>query len=127
MMRVEQALVHIDIDHLRAVLDLLASDLDGGFIIIVEDQLLEARRARDIGALADIDEIGGRGCGHNIAMVSVDPGKSRETIIFAPSRLEPMVQAAMVKGSSPERRVRTVTVGILRGSWSATASAMARI
>ena len=51
VMRVEQAFVHVDIDHLRAILDLLAGDLDRGFIIVVEDQFLEAGRAGNIGAL----------------------------------------------------------------------------
>ena len=38
---VEQALVHVDVDDLRAVLDLLARDLDGGGVVAGEDQLLE--------------------------------------------------------------------------------------
>ena len=53
---VEQALVHVDVDDLGAVLDLLARDLDRGGIIVGHDQLLEAGRAGDVGALADIDE-----------------------------------------------------------------------
>ena len=53
---VEQALVHVDVDHLGAVLDLLARDLDRGGIIAGHDQLLEFGRAGDVGALADIDE-----------------------------------------------------------------------
>ena len=53
---VEQALVHVDVDDLRAVLDLLAGDLDRGGIVAGHDQLLEAGRAGDVGALADIDE-----------------------------------------------------------------------
>ena len=38
---VEQALVHVDVDDLGAVLDLLARDLDRGGIIAGHDQLLE--------------------------------------------------------------------------------------
>ena len=53
---VEQALVHVDVDDLRAGLDLLARDLDRGRVVAVEDQLLEARRAGDVGPLADVDE-----------------------------------------------------------------------
>ena len=40
---VEQPFVHVDIDDLRAVLDLLARDLDRGGIIAVKDQLFEGR------------------------------------------------------------------------------------
>ena len=56
LLAVEQGLVHVDVDDLRAVLDLVAGDLDRGVIIAGEDQLLEARRAGDVAALADIDE-----------------------------------------------------------------------
>ena len=66
LLRVEQALVHIDVDDLRAVLDLLARDLHGWFIIARHDQLLEARRSGDIGALADIDEAGGGKIAHGM-------------------------------------------------------------
>ena len=60
---VEQAFVHVDVDDLRAVLDLRARDLDGLRIIARHDELLERRRPGDVGALADIDEGGGSG-GH---------------------------------------------------------------
>ena len=56
LLAVEQGLVHVDVDDLRAVLDLLARDLDRGVIIAGQDQLLEAGRAGDVAALADIDE-----------------------------------------------------------------------
>jgi hypothetical protein len=36
---VEQALVHVDVDDLRAIFDLLACDLDRGGIIVRENQL----------------------------------------------------------------------------------------
>ena len=65
LLGVEQALVHVDVDDLRAVLDLLARDLDRGGIVAGQDQLLEARRAGDVGALADIDEACARGAVHS--------------------------------------------------------------
>ena len=135
MVGVEQPFVHVDVDHLRAILDLLASDLDGGFIVVVEDQLLEARRAGDIGAFTDIDEVGGGRLGHDDMILSVGPGRMPGHIILymvraarsATRKKRSVIQAAMVKGSSPESRVLTVTAGILRGSRSATAWAMAAI
>ena len=57
---IEQALVHVDVDHLGAVLDLVARDRQRGRIVAGGDQLAEARRPRDVGALADIDERDGR-------------------------------------------------------------------
>ena len=57
---VEQALVHVDVDDLRAVLDLLARDLQRLVVAVFLDQLPELRRAGDIGALADVDEVGCR-------------------------------------------------------------------
>src|SRR5262249_6749068 len=45
-------------DDLRPALDLLARDLDRGRVVAVQDQLLEPGRARDVGALTDIDEGG---------------------------------------------------------------------
>ena len=56
LLGVEQALVHVDVDDLRAVLDLVARDRERGRIVAGGDQLAEARRAGDVGALADIDE-----------------------------------------------------------------------
>jgi hypothetical protein len=56
MLGVEQALVHVDVNDLGAVLHLLAGDFDRGGIVAGHDQLLEAGRAGNIGALADIDE-----------------------------------------------------------------------
>ena len=54
--RVEEALVHVDVDDLRAVLHLLARDRQRARIIAGGDQLAELGRAGDVGALADIHE-----------------------------------------------------------------------
>ncbi len=56
LLRIEQALVHVDVDHLRAVLDLVARHRQRGGVVAGGDQLAEACRAGDVGALADIDE-----------------------------------------------------------------------
>jgi len=61
---VQHAFVHIDVDNLGAVLNLLARHFDGGWIIACRDQLTEPGRARDIGTLANIDENGGGLGGH---------------------------------------------------------------
>ena len=64
-MRVQQAFIHVNVDNLRAIFDLVACHLNRGFIIACEDQLFELGTACDIGALADIDEAGrGRGGRH---------------------------------------------------------------
>src|SRR5690606_28260493 len=55
---VEQALVHVDVEHLRAALDLLSCDDDRLVIAVVLDQFAELRTASDVGALADVDEVG---------------------------------------------------------------------
>ena len=54
--RVEQRLVHVDVDHLGAAVDLLAGDLDGLAVAAVADQPGEGARAGDVGPLADVDE-----------------------------------------------------------------------
>ena len=56
LLGVQQAFVHVDVDDLRAVLDLIARDLKRGGVIAVLDQLAEAGRAGDVGAFADVDE-----------------------------------------------------------------------
>ena len=58
-----QALVHVDVEDLRAGLDLLARDGERAGIVAGGDQLAEPRRAGDVGALADVDEgnVGGQG------------------------------------------------------------------
>ena len=55
---VEQALVHVDVEDLRPGLDLVARDRQRGGVVAVADQLAEARRAGDVGPLADVDEQG---------------------------------------------------------------------
>src|SRR5581483_3139183 len=60
----EQAFVHVDVNDLRARLDLLARDVDGGGVVAVQDQLLELGRAGDVGPFADIDERRGPLAGH---------------------------------------------------------------
>ncbi len=54
--RVEQTLVHVDVDHLGAVLDLVAGDVERLGEVAVLDQPAELGRAGDVGALADVDE-----------------------------------------------------------------------
>ena len=56
LLGIEQALVHVDVDDLRAVLDLIARDGERGGVVAGGDELAKARRAGDVGALADIDE-----------------------------------------------------------------------
>jgi hypothetical protein len=63
---VEQAFVHVDVEHLCAGLDLLQRDFDRRGIIPRHHQLLEAGGAGDVGALADIDEAGRGGGGVHI-------------------------------------------------------------
>ena len=53
---IDQTLVHVDVDDLRAVGDLLARDFDRFVVAVVLDQFLELRRTGDVGAFADIDE-----------------------------------------------------------------------
>lgn len=56
LLRIDQALVHVDVDDLRAVGDLIAGDIERCGIVAGGDQLAELGRAGDVGALADIDE-----------------------------------------------------------------------
>ena len=53
---IQQAFVHVDVDDLRAVLDLVARHLKRCGVVARGDQLAEFSRACDVGALADIDE-----------------------------------------------------------------------
>ena len=53
---VDHALVHVDVDDLRAGLDLLRGHRQGGVVVAVLDQLAEPGGAGDVGALADVDE-----------------------------------------------------------------------
>ncbi len=53
---VEHRLVHVDVDDLRAVFDLLAGDAERLLELVVQDQARERLRPGDVGALADVDE-----------------------------------------------------------------------
>ena len=56
LLGIEQALVHVHVDDLRAVLDLVARDRERGRVVAGGDELAELGRAGDVGALAHIDE-----------------------------------------------------------------------
>ena len=53
---IEHRLIHVDVDHLGAVLDLLACHSEGLVVLFGEDQAGERLGAGDVGALADVDE-----------------------------------------------------------------------
>ena len=55
-LRVEHALVHVDVDDLRAARHLLARDVQRRRVVAGLDQLAELGGAGDVGALADVDE-----------------------------------------------------------------------
>ena len=55
---VEHGVIHVDVDDLGAAHDLAAGDVEGRIKLAVPDQFGEFGRARDVGALADIDETG---------------------------------------------------------------------
>ena len=54
--RVEQSLVHVHVEHLRAARNLLPRHLDGGLVVAGLDELGEAGGAGDVGALPDVHE-----------------------------------------------------------------------
>ena len=56
LFRIEQAFVHVHVDDLGAVLDLIARDVERARVVARSDELAEPRRAGDVGALADIHE-----------------------------------------------------------------------
>ena len=63
---VDHALVHVDVDDLRAVLDLLAGDRQRSVVVAVADQVAELGRPGDVGALADVQEQGVLGDGERL-------------------------------------------------------------
>ncbi len=55
---IEHAFVHVDVDDLGSVVDLLTGDVDGFLELVVEDEFRELGRTGDVGTFADIDEVG---------------------------------------------------------------------
>jgi hypothetical protein len=55
-LRIEHALVHVDINDLRAGHDLLARDVERRGVVAGLDELAEFSRAGDVGSLADVHE-----------------------------------------------------------------------
>ena len=134
LLGVEQGLVHVDVDDLRAVLDLVARDLDRGIIVAGEDQLLELGRAGDVAALADVDEPrAGAGLLHFEASIQAamhhrleageqrvargQPGRARGV----QSRAAPAI-AAICCGVVPQQPPTTLTSG--RSTQSRTCAAV---
>ena len=69
---VQHPLVHVDVDDLGAVLDLLARHLERRRVVAGGDQLAEPGRARDVGALAHVDE----GAAVLAALEGLEPGEA---------------------------------------------------
>ena len=65
-LRIEHRLVHVDVDDLGAVLDLLARDAERFLELAVQDQARERLRAGDVGPLADVDEQRARADRHRL-------------------------------------------------------------
>src|SRR3546814_2162999 len=83
------AFVHVDVDHLSAVLHLLAGDIDRARVVAGHDELLERGGTGDVGAFADVDEHGAAGAGGGLGVHldnSVRVERSRDTLIGAPRR-----------------------------------------
>ena len=56
LLGVEHALVHVDVDDLRAALNLLPGDAYRLIVLLLLDEAPELRRARDVGPLAHVHE-----------------------------------------------------------------------
>ena len=56
LLALEHGLVHVHVDHLRAVLHLLARHVEGLVVFVIEDEFFERGRAGDVGALAHVHE-----------------------------------------------------------------------
>ena len=54
--RIDEPLVHVDVEDLRAVRDLVARDRERAGIVAGRDELSKPRRAGHVGSLADVDE-----------------------------------------------------------------------
>ena len=54
---VKQAVVNIDVEHLRTILHLRAGNLEGCGIVLLANKTKEAARARHVAALADVEKI----------------------------------------------------------------------
>ena len=53
----QQAVVHVDVEHLRAVLHLLAGDGERLLVLLLLDQSEELTRAGHVASLADVEEV----------------------------------------------------------------------
>ena len=93
LLRIEQALVHVDVDDLGAVGDLIAGDFQRRGVIAGLDQFAEFGRAGDIGPLADIHEIDVGGEGERL-----QPGEAQQRLDGGATRgLSPATRFAMAR------------------------------
>ena len=103
---IEHALVHVDVEHLRAAFDLLARDGDRFVVAAFQDQLLELRRAGDVGALADVDEVAFRRDLQRLE--AAEPGLARESAHAASASRG---TARVAAGRARPRRSRAMCAG----------------
>ena len=75
---VEHGLVHVDVDDLRAVLDLLARHGQGFLELAVEDHPREGLGTSDVGAFADVDEQRALADAHGLEARQLHRGNGRD-------------------------------------------------
>jgi hypothetical protein len=87
---VDQAVVHVDVDDLRAVLHLLEGDFERFAVFVVLDQATELRRAGDVGAFADVDERDVVGERERLEARQLEPGRADGHLAWRLARRPPM-------------------------------------
>ena len=95
---VKETVVHVDVNHVGAVIDLLAGDFERFFVILLVDETQELLGARDVATFADLHEIIG------IAAV----GAVARANLFSEQRFEP--RKAEARASDVLRRGFTALV-----------------
>jgi hypothetical protein len=96
---IDEALVEVHVDDLRAVLHLLAGHAHGFLVVAVLDQSAEQGAAGDVGALTDVDEVATRENAERLeAGVGGDHGKmTYRAMNSIPQRVIPLkAKAALV-------------------------------
>ena len=106
---VDQAVVHVDVDDLRAVLDLVAGDVERLGVVVVLDQPAELGRAGDVGALADVDERDVVGQRERLETRQFEPRRPRRHDARRRARRPPPAIAAMCAGVVPQHPPTTLT------------------
>ena len=118
---VQHPLVHVHVDDLGPALDLVPGHGQGLLVLSGQDEPRELRGAGDVGALADVDEVGVGPDGERLQAAEARVGLGRGGLVRLQARARPPRWRAMCAGVVPQQPPTTFSQPLAAKPWRSAA------